>query len=131
MDKSTQYISKIRKFPKVLDKAHPKEIAFAEELADKGFDVVVKGKHAKGADLLINGVEFELKTLESATINAVRQNLRKGLKQSSRVIIDGRQAGLSYGSAIRALRQHQAAGRLGAAQEIRILTQSGEVVWTP
>ncbi|MCP4351544.1 MAG: hypothetical protein GY795_39260 [Desulfobacterales bacterium] len=116
---------------KQLGKAYPKEISFAKELSSKGYDVVLRGKGAQGADLVVSGTMYELKTLKSASINAVRQNIRSALKQADRVFIDGRASGLSHGTAIRAIKQHAAAGRMKNASEIRILTSSGEYVWTP
>ncbi|MCG8420498.1 MAG: hypothetical protein MJE77_21395, partial [Proteobacteria bacterium] len=116
----------------VLGKAHPSELSFADELAGRGYDVVVRGKHTAGADFLVDGIQWELKTLNAGTISAVRQNLRKGLKQGDgRVFIDGRAAGLSHGNAIRAVQQHARAGRMGRAVEVRVLSRSGEYVWTP
>jgi len=115
----------------VLGKAYPKEINFAKELAAFGYDVTVRGKSAAGADLLVNGIQWELKTLESASVNAVRQNLRKGLKQGNgRMFIDGRDVGLSYGTAIKAIQYHYNAGRMKNAVEVRVLTRSGEYAWT-
>jgi RHS repeat-associated protein len=57
----------------VLGKSYPKEIAIAKEFASKGYDVVLRGKAAAGADMSLNGVPYEIKTLESASVNAVRQ----------------------------------------------------------
>ncbi len=115
----------------VLGKAFPKEVAYAEELAAKGNDVVVRGKAAAGADFIINGVRWEYKQLEAATINAVRQNIRDALKQASRVIIDGRKAGLTHADAIRAVAAQANAGRMSTAIEVRVLTRTGEYVWRP
>jgi len=116
----------------ILGKAYPKEIIFANELAAHGYDVIVRGKSSAGADLLVNGVPWELKTLESVSVNSVRQNLRKGLKQGfGRVFIDGRKAGLSHNTAMKAIQDHYNAGRMANAVEVKIFTKTGEYVWIP
>ncbi|MCE9598361.1 MAG: TIGR04388 family protein [Spirochaetia bacterium] len=114
---------------KVLGKAYRKEIDFAKELASKGNNVIVRGSQAEGYDFVVNGVRYEFKTLESASINAVRNNLGKAKYQSDRVIVDGRSAGLSHADAIRAVQQQVQSGRMGALKEVKILTSSGEYVW--
>jgi hypothetical protein len=86
------------------EKAPPeaKELSAAAIIADK-FDakIFLRGTGVKGADALIDGVKWELKTLEAATNNAVSNNIKKSMRsQSSRIIIDGRAIGLSEGEAI-------------------------------
>lgn len=111
--------------------AYRKEIDFANELAAKGYDVVVRGKDAAGADYLVSGVPWEYKQLNAPTINAVRQNIGDAVKQAQRVFIDGRKAGLTHTDAIRAVNQQVYAGRMRGAQEVRVLTTTGEYVWRP
>ncbi|NES21398.1 MAG: hypothetical protein F6K41_21330 [Symploca sp. SIO3E6] len=128
---TNEIVKRQTKPPKILGKAYRKEIKVANEFAERGHDVVLRGKK-EGADLTIDDIKWELKTLESPTINAIRQNLRKGLKQGDgRVVIDGREVGLTHATAIRAIEQHQASGRLINAKEIRVYTTSGEYVWKP
>ncbi|MCA9249370.1 MAG: hypothetical protein KDA42_19750 [Planctomycetales bacterium] len=116
---------------RVLAEAFPEELAFADELIEQGYDVVVRGKHAAGGDFIINGVLTELKTLKSATVNAVRQNIRIAKTQAAHMIIDGRKAGLTHATALSAIKQSERAGRLRGILEIRVLTATGEFFWRP
>lgn len=72
-----------------------------------------------------------MKRLDAATINAVRQNIKIAKAQADYVIIDGRRVGLSHGMAIRAVHAQVRAGRMAGIKELRILTSTGEYVWTP
>ena len=78
-------------------KPEPKEIAAAYSIASKyGSKIFLRGKNAAGADALIDGVQWEIKTLNKGTANAVSNNIQEAVKnQSSRVVIDGRTAGLT------------------------------------
>ena len=70
----------------------PKEIDASKYLAETfGVKIVLRGTQ-EGADMTINGLLWELKTLNAATSNAVANNIRKSLakNQSRNVIIDGR-----------------------------------------
>lgn len=115
----------------VLGKAKQTELDYADILTDRGFDVTVRGTDAAGADLLVNGIEYELKTLVSATENAVVRNVKRGLSQSDKVVINGTPAGLSHADALRALERLEGLGVLANASEIVIETRSGRVVWEP
>jgi hypothetical protein len=75
-----------------------KEVDAAVQIAGyKGKSIFVRGKTAEGADFIMDNVLWELKTLNSASANAVRNNIKKAIKkgQSRRIVIDGREVGLS------------------------------------
>ncbi|MCQ4167745.1 RHS repeat-associated core domain-containing protein, partial [Tahibacter harae] len=83
---------------------HPpseKEIAAAALIAEKnGAKIFLRGDGVKGADALIDGIKWEIKTLRAGTNNAVAGNIKWSVKrQSSRVVIDGRVAGLTEDAA--------------------------------
>jgi RHS repeat-associated protein len=72
----------------------PKEIDAAEFLAEKqGAKIFIRGgKGTQGADFFLDGVRWELKTLDSPSARAVRNGIYKSIKrnQSKLVVIDGR-----------------------------------------
>ncbi len=41
------------------------------------------------ADILLDGVEYEIKSPETSKLSSIEQLIRKALKQSSNIIIDG------------------------------------------
>jgi hypothetical protein len=72
----------------------PHEIKTAEALKNAGYHVKFippsnrKGDHS--ADCYIDGVLWEMKAPDGATMSVVERNLRRGLKQSSRIVFDSR-----------------------------------------
>ena len=115
----------------VLGKAKQTELDYANLVAERGYDVIVRGTSAAGADLLINGVGHELKTLTSGTQTSVIRNVQRGLAQSDRVIVNGAPASLSHADALIALDRLKGAGHLSGASEVIIETFTGRLVWTP
>ncbi|WP_145999503.1 CdiA C-terminal domain-containing protein [Deinococcus sp. UR1] len=116
----------------ILGKPYQKEIDFVSStIAVKAESVVIRVREAEGADLIIDGVRWELKTLEAATINAVRQNLRKAVSQSDNIYIDGRGVGLSLADAKAGVQAQVGAGRMKNAQEVVIYTKEGVYKWKP
>ena len=98
-----------------------KEVAVAAVIAERyGSSVFLRGSLVEGADALIDGVKWEIKTINAATNNAVAKNLKKAVKgRSSRVIIDGRAVGLTEAEAMAGI---ATAGRDGySAVELIIL----------
>lgn len=82
----------------IAGKVAPKELAAAIFLAEKtGATVVVRATGTQGADFVINGLLWELKTPNSPTDTAVANLIKKSIKrgQSDRIIIDGRASGLT------------------------------------
>jgi hypothetical protein len=114
----------------VLGKAKQTELTYADELAGRGYDVTVRGTSAQGGDFIVNGLEWELKTLNSGSQTAVIRNIKEGIAQGNgRVIVDGRAAGLTHGDALRALDRLRGSGALSNATEIVIETRSGRIGW--
>lgn len=68
------------------------EMATARAIADLGHDVEFAhrnmGKRVTSADIVINGVLWEMKSPTSGTRKAIERNLRKASRQSPNVIID-------------------------------------------
>ncbi len=67
----------------------PHEMRVAEILASKGHRVefLLKGR-VKTADILLDGVEFEIKSPRTDKANSLEHVLRRALHQSSNIIID-------------------------------------------
>ncbi len=103
-------------------KFHQKELDFANELTEAGYDAKAFGKNHAGADFEIGGVKWEYKALNSGSQNAVRQRIKKGIKQGDgRVIIEGREAGLKVDDAKKAIGELEERGRLEKGREVQIL----------
>jgi hypothetical protein len=111
----------------------PKEIEAAEFLSERlGAGIYIRGGAAtQGADFFISGVKWELKTLESASNNAVARNIKKAIDhgQSSRIVIDGRKVGLTEAEALAGIAR---ASRNGAnPAELMILLKEGKMLTWP
>lgn len=67
----------------------PHEMRVARILSNAGHEVefIPKG-HTKTADILLNGVEFEIKSPLTNKANSLEHILKKALKQSPNIIID-------------------------------------------
>lgn len=100
-----------------------------KKLAAQGNHVIVRGRDASGADFIINNVKWELKTLESPSVKAVQQNIRKAKDQSDHIFIDGRTAGLTQSTAMQGLSSITRMNRVGSAQTIVVKTPVGDAVW--
>lgn len=111
--------------------AFQKEIDFAQEMTAHYDTVRLRGKKAAGADLVLDGILWELKILEAATENAVQQNIKKGLKQAKgRVILDGRKVGLSFLIGDQGVNLLKRMERLDRAKVIKIFTSEGIKIYT-
>ncbi|WP_169316596.1 PA14 domain-containing protein [Deinococcus peraridilitoris] len=111
-------------------KPFQKEVDFVTStLAGLYKNVDIRGREAPGADLILDGVRWELKTLEAATVNAVRQNIRNGIDQSDNLFIDGRNIGLTLKTAADAVAAHVGSGRMKGLQELRVYTVDGIYTW--
>ena len=70
-------------------KLWPHEMRVAEILAMAGHRVeFIEESNLHTADILLDGVEFEIKSPKSATANSLEHILKKALKQSPNIIID-------------------------------------------
>jgi hypothetical protein len=110
-----------------LGRPHRSEVDYAEVLAARGYDVVLLGRDFAGADFEVDGQPWELKTLRSASAGSVRANLRSARRQCSRVVVDGRSAGLRVAVAVRAVRQSEHADRLDGLFEIAVECVDGRI----
>lgn len=72
----------------------PHELKTAEALARAGYTVEFirrsEEQRAKSADVLINGIIWEMKAPTSSNMKAVEKNLRRATKQATYVIFDCR-----------------------------------------
>ena len=72
----------------------PHELETAKALSNAGYSVeFVKKSEIDGqttADVIINGVAWEMKSPESNSMRAVQRNIHKALRQSRFVVIDSR-----------------------------------------
>lgn len=72
----------------------PHELKTAEALAAAGYSVEFiprnNNRYDKSADVLMDGIIWEMKAPKSDKLHMVEQNLRRALKQSSNIIFDSR-----------------------------------------
>lgn len=70
------------------------EMKTADALAENGYIVEFVRKSEvdfeKSADVLINGVKWEMKAPKSSNIKTIDRNLRRAIKQSKCIIFDSR-----------------------------------------
>lgn len=109
----------------------PHEYKTAQALAGAGLTVEFvrksEEKHATSADALIAGELWEMKAPTSGKLSAVEKNLRKALKQSSRVIIDSRRMkGLPDAAIERELRVR--AKELRSLRRLKFVNRHGAVI---
>lgn len=70
-------------------KPWPQEMRVAEILAMAGHNVrFLEESNLHTADILLDGVEFEIKSPKSANANSLEHLLKKALRQSPNIIID-------------------------------------------
>ena len=72
----------------------PHELRTARALAHAGHDVRFVRKsdepHMRTADMIMDGMSWEMKAPKSGKLKMVEQNLRRALRQSENVIFDSR-----------------------------------------
>lgn len=86
------------------------EMSTARALADAGYDVVFShrtwGKRVTSADVVINGVLWEMKSPQAGNHKAIERNLRKASHQSTNIIFDSQRIrGMSDAEVERELRK--------------------------
>ncbi len=70
-------------------KVWPHEMHSATILSDAGFTVeFIKESRIRTADILLNGIEYELKAPESFNANTLDHMIRRAVKQSPNLVID-------------------------------------------
>lgn len=67
----------------------PHELRVAEILTLAGHNIeFIEESNLRTADILLDGIEFEIKSPKSATANSLEHLLKKALKQAPNIIID-------------------------------------------
>ena len=97
-------------------------------LRKKGLEYILgEADLLKGHDFFMHGIKWELKTLNSPTNNAVANNIKSALKkrQSDKIIIDGRSAGLTEQEALLGIER---AARNGAQPSRLIIILKGGII---
>lgn len=70
-------------------KIWPHELRIAEILTLAGHNIeFIEESNLHTADILLDGMEFEIKSPKSANANSLEHLLKKALKQSANIIID-------------------------------------------
>jgi hypothetical protein len=68
------------------------EFKTAQVLAKSGYTVEFivenRSRHAKSADIIINGLYWEIKSPRTDKLSAIERNLKRASKQSENIIID-------------------------------------------
>lgn len=109
----------------------PHERKTAEALADAGYTVEFikrsEEKRQTSADLLIDGVVWEMKAPKSGTHKAIDRNLRRATGQASHVIIDSRRMKNAKDEVVeRELRK--GLSQVKAIKAILFVNRKGEVI---
>ncbi len=72
----------------------PHEIKTAEALSKAGYTVVFIAKstleHEKSADILLDGISYEMKSPTSSHLSAIKRNIKKAMSQSMNIIFDSK-----------------------------------------
>ena len=109
----------------------PHEYQTAVALARAGYDVTFIKKsdeqHEQTPDVLINGERWEMKAPKASNARAIDRNLRRALRQSTRIIIDARRMKKLPDSVVeRELRKH--AREMKSIQKLVFVNHHGDVV---
>ena len=87
----------------------PHEMKTVVFLTDLGYDVElipksnIEGQHS--ADIIIDGISWEIKSPTGETKNTMKNNIQSALKQSNHIIIDLRRINRSMDKCIREIRR--------------------------
>ena len=109
----------------------PHEYQTAVALARAGYNVTFIKKsneeHEQTPDVLINGERWEIKAPKASNARAIDRNLRRALRQSTRIIIDARRMkDLPDSMVERELRKH--AREMKSIQKLVFVNHRGDVV---
>ena len=108
----------------------PHELATAKALAMAGHDVEflprIDGKEVKSADVLMDGVVWEMKSPTSASVKSLQKVLRRAGRQSHNVIVDtARMRGVSDRAVQRELAR--LLPLVASVQRLRLVTKARDV----
>jgi hypothetical protein len=107
---------------------NPAERKVAQELIAQGHKVsVISRSSTKTADFLVDGIKTELKTLQSAGTNTLKNAIQTAAKQSDQnILIDARNVDISAGEANSEILRAQ--GNVGnLSGRVTVLTKDGAV----
>lgn len=109
-------------------KIWPHEMRVAKLLVALGHDVVfLEESSIHRADILLDGVEFEIKSPRSANSNSLEHLLKKALRQSSNIIVDMSRIKNCHDDSFRRFLITQARNRKQIKRLIMI-TKKGQVI---
>ena len=108
-------------------KPWPHELRVAEILAANGYRVeFLPETNLKTADILLDGVEYEIKSPRSSTPNSLEHLLKKSLKQSQNIIISLMRINGMHSSVLRFLAiQAKTRKRL---KKLLVVTKQGRII---
>ena len=109
----------------------PHEYQTAVALARAGYNVTFIKKsdvqHEQTPDILIDGERWEMKAPKASNARAIDRNLRRALRQSTRIIIDARRIkGLPDSTVEREMRKH--AHEMKSIEKLIFVNHRGDVV---
>jgi len=109
-------------------KIWPHELRVAEILTLAGHSIeFIKESNLHTADILLDGVEFEIKSPKTANTNSLEHLLKKALKQSPNIIIDTSRMKNSRDDNIRKFLITQAKSRKQIKRLIMV-TKRGQII---
>ena len=109
-------------------KLWPHEMRVAEILTMAGHDIKFLGEsNLHTADILLDGIEFEIKSPKSANANSLEHLLKKALKQSPNIIIDTSRMKNSRDDSVRKFLVSQVKSRKQIKRLIMI-TKHGQII---
>lgn len=108
----------------------PHEQAIAELFIEQGINIelipTARQQHRKTADAIINGLEWEFKTLRGETTKSIERLLKKACKQSCNIIVDIRHTHIQERRAIAKIR-YEFKNR-SAIKRIKVISKSGRII---
>lgn len=110
----------------------PHELKTAEALAAAGYTVEFirrsEAQRATSADVIIDGVVWEMKAPKGSTMKVVEKNLRKATDQSNCVIFDSRRMKGIPDHAIERELRVCASGRVKALRQLLFVNRQAQVI---
>ncbi len=109
-------------------KIWPHELRIAEILTLAGHNIeFIEESNLHTADILLDGVEFEIKSPKTSNANSLEHLLKKALKQSSNIIIDTSRMKSSRDDNIRKFLVAQAKSRK-QIKKLIMVTKRGQII---
>lgn len=117
-----------------LNTINPVERNIVQELLDSGRDVeLVPRSNTQTPDFLIDGVPTELKTLERAGRNTLKNAIQSASSQGDQILIDARNVPITSENAMMQIQRAQGSllndGRPSLNGRVTVLTQEGSVTF--